>query len=372
MERKVLGVMYHGAAYPPADGARLPREWGAFLEGLAETLDVSVVVYAPLLVRHGQRPPDFSIAASPRLAFSAGRAPLGGPLRQFLSDLRRLDAALVFLPGLRGSAAALLCRRARVPYIVYDGLGPGLWDPPGLRTRIRAITYRAFERFAVRGARGALVAGAKLEERLGRWSETRQTAPATSLRTASPPSQDKRRLVLFVGSLTPRKGVPELLSAWERIAARVRDGWELELIGAGPLDDAVARFARGRSDCAALGYVPHGPELFGHYDEAAILVLPSRNEAFPRVLVEGAAHGCALASAPVGGIAAAFGESYSPEWLIPGDVDSIVAGLSGLMEGSWREAGESAAGWFQATWAERDPVEEAAAFIRSRIPELVT
>lgn len=176
--------------------------------------------------------------------------------------------------------------------------------------------------------------------------------------------------MLFVGSRSERKGIPELLTAWERMPRRICSGWELKSVGAGALSDEVSRFAEHRPDCVAPGYVPHGPELYHHYENAAILVLPSHNEGFPRVLLEGAAYGCALATTRLAGVAAEFNGTYLPQWLVPGDVTSLVDALSGLMVEAWPAAGKDARAWFLLNWAERDPSSETAAFIRTQIPSL--
>jgi glycosyltransferase involved in cell wall biosynthesis len=362
--------MFHGMAYKSGEDVRIPREWGDFVERLAGSLGVSATVYAPLDRVPRQRAPDFSLGSSRRLSFSSGPPIPGGALMPFLRDLRRLDAAFLLLPGLRGVIAAWACRAAKVPYIVYDGLGGGMWDPPGLVTRLRAHLFRRLEPFALRGARGATVAGVELEDRVANWCEVLPVAPITALQAPPEGDQQKKRTVLFVGSLSERKGIPELLTAWERMPRRIRSGWELKIVGAGALSGDVARFAQHRPDCAAPGYVPHGPELYRYYEDAAILVLPSHNEGFPRVLLEGAAYGCALATTQLAGIAAEFNGSYSPQWLVPGDVASLIDALSALMVGAWPAAGKDARAWYLLNWSERSPSFETAAFIRTQIPGL--
>jgi glycosyltransferase involved in cell wall biosynthesis len=198
---------------------------------------------------------------------------------------------------------------------------------------------------------------------------TYRTAPITGVTRAGVVGS-KDREVLYVGSLRPHKGVPELLEAWARLDEASRAGWRLRIVGSGPLDDEIRQFARDRGDCEAVGYVPHGPALYEAYARAAIVVLPSHNEGFPRVLLEAAGHRCALVATPVGGVPDAFRDGYTPEWVTAGDPASIAAGLQRLMSRGWEADGAKALRWFEAGYGGRDRAREIADFMRTLAPEL--
>jgi glycosyltransferase involved in cell wall biosynthesis len=100
------------------------------------------------------------------------------------------------------------------------------------------------------------------------------------------------------------------------------------------------------------------------------VVLPSRNEGFPRVLLEAAAYGCALAATRVGGVAAAFTDGFTPRWIEPGSQRSIGDALLAMMGGDWRDSGDDARRWFRSAFAERDRALEAGAFVVTQIPGL--
>jgi glycosyltransferase involved in cell wall biosynthesis len=362
--------MLHHGAFRDEGEVFIKDVWGSFLDRLAEWLDGSLRLFGPVDRSKEQRFQHFPVSASSRLSFQSGPEIPGGTLIPFARSLRGLDAAMIFLPTLRGLAAAVLCRLAGTPFVVYSGLGATDWNAPGTATRARATLYRVLERVALGTASGAIVAGAELEERFGRRMPTFRTAPVTGVVAEGDPRIPKKRVVLYVGSLSERKGVPELLRAWESLRTGVRRGWELRIAGTGPLTEEVERFAAARDDCSALGYVPHGPELFREYAEAAIVVLPSRNEGFPRVLLEAAAYGCGLTATRVGGVAAAFGVGFEPRWIEPGSERSIATALEGMIEGDWRSAGVGARRWFHGTFAERDRALEAGAFLVTQIPRL--
>jgi D-inositol-3-phosphate glycosyltransferase len=102
--------------------------------------------------------------------------------------------------------------------------------------------------------------------------------------------------VLYVGRLSEEKGVREL-----SVAAA---GVPLVVVGDGPLRDLLP---------AAVGFVPHD-ELGLYYERAAIVCVPSRREGYGFTAREAMAHGRAVVTTGVGGIADA----------IVGDVTGVV------------------------------------------------
>ena len=104
---------------------------------------------------------------------------------------------------------------------------------------------------------------------------------------------------LFVGRLTPEKGVLEMLQAWQRLPHI-----PLAVVGDGPLRGEVSRKV-GQSGSAHI-------KLFGHLSardtqarmrSARFLVFPSRwYEPFPMTLLEAAACGLPAVAAGIGGV----------------------------------------------------------------------
>jgi glycosyltransferase involved in cell wall biosynthesis len=370
--RPHVGVVLHHRGYRDGDGNLFVKDvWGGFLDELADRLGARFTLYTSRDRRPRERFQHFAVAGSRHLTLKCPpQPPPGVALAPFLADLPRLDAVLVFLPTLRGLVAAAACRASHVPFFVYSGTGGNAYAGTQRGVAVRARWYERLESPAIRGARGAIVAGAELEARFRARMPTYRTAPITGV-TAPGAVGEKRREVLYVGSLGAHKGVPELLAAWDHIHADQRGDWQLRLVGSGPLEQDARRYARGRGDCEVLGYVPHGPQLYAAYARAAIFVLPSHNEGFPRVLLEAAAHRCALVATPVGGVPAAFVDGYEPEWVTAGDPRSLAAGLERMMRGAWTAAGADAFGWFEATFGGRDRAREIADFMRTRAPELV-
>jgi glycosyltransferase involved in cell wall biosynthesis len=366
-----VGVMLHHRGYRDDDGNLFIKDvWGGFLDDLAEQLDGRFTLYTSRDRRPRERFQHFRVAGSRRLALRCpAQPPPGIALVPFLADLPRVDAVIVFLPTLRGLVAVAAARLRRVPVFVYSGTGDNAYAGTQRLVATRGRWYARLEGVALRGARGAIVAGTALEGTFRDRMPTYRTAPITGVTTAGV-VRAKDRVVLYVGSLRPHKGVPDLLEAWASLDEATRAGWRLRIVGSGSLDGEVRRFARERDDCEAVGYLPHGPALYEAYARAAVVVLPSHNEGFPRVLLEAAAHRCALVATPVGGVPDAFRDGYAPEWVRAGDPASIAAGLQRLMSGGWEADGEKALRWFDAGFGGRDRAREIADFIRTLAPEL--
>jgi glycosyltransferase involved in cell wall biosynthesis len=367
-----VGVVLHHRGYRDDAGDIYIKDvWGGFLDELADRVGGRLTLYTSRDRRPRERFQHFRMADARHLEIRCpAQPPVGIELLAFVRDVRTFDVVLVFLPTLRGLMAIAVSRAAGVPVFVYSGTGGNAY--PGARRGVvvRRRLYARLETLALHGVRGAIVAGAQLEAAFRDRMPTHRTAPITGLRQPGAVGA-KEREVLYVGSLSTQKGVPELLDAWRCLDESARAGWRLRIVGSGPLEDQVRRYARDREDCEAVGYLAHGPALYGAYARAAVFVLPSHNEGFPRVLLEAAAHRCALVATPVGGVPDAFTDGFEPEWIAAGDPASLARGLQRVMSGSaWEASGAGALGWFQTTFSGRDRAGEIAAFMQGLAPEL--
>ena len=119
--------------------------------------------------------------------------------------------------------------------------------------------------------------------------------------------------VLFVGRLSPEKGILEFLEATEGLARVV--------VGDGPL--------RGRAP-ESVGFIPHDL-LGGYYERAAIVCVPSRREGYGVTAREAMAYGRPVVATEVGGLV----DAVTPEetgLLVPsGDLAALRAALERLL-----------------------------------------
>lgn len=124
-----------------------------------------------------------------------------------------------------------------------------------------------------------------------------------------PPGQLRARLgvaagvplVGFVGRLVPEKDPLFVLSVWEELARRVADA-RFALVGEGPLLPEV-RAAAGRGALAGrVHLLPAATEIAPALRDLTLLLLASRVEGLPLVLIEAAALGTPVVSTALEGI----------------------------------------------------------------------
>lgn len=144
------------------------------------------------------------------------------------------------------------------------------------------------------------------------------------------PDGGPRRL-LFVGNLSDRKGVLDLLSA---LASPQLDttGLQVSLVGGGDL----ARYRRRARELGLESFV----RFEGWCDQARTrellasshaLVLPSHDEVLPLAILEALAHGVAVVTTPVGEIPALLTDGSNALFVSPRDPASLAAGLQRLL-----------------------------------------
>jgi glycosyltransferase involved in cell wall biosynthesis len=106
--------------------------------------------------------------------------------------------------------------------------------------------------------------------------------------------------IVFAGRLIEEKGVFELVNAFEIFKSQHSHA-ELVLIGDDPKGD-VKSFtyeSRVKEDITLTGEVPH-EEAIKLINEADVLVLPSKDEGLPRVVIEAFQLGVPVVATPVG------------------------------------------------------------------------
>lgn len=138
--------------------------------------------------------------------------------------------------------------------------------------------------------------------------------------------------VLFVGNLSERKGVTDLLQALAlpgletaRLEVTLAGGGDVEAYEAKARQlgiDSFVRFA-GWSDQQQVA------RLMARAD---VLVLPSYDEGLPLVILEALANGVAVVCSPVGEIPSVLSDGINASFVQPGDVAGIAAGLRRVLQ----------------------------------------
>ena len=126
---------------------------------------------------------------------------------------------------------------------------------------------------------------------------------------------------LFVGRLTPDKGVHTLLAAWERLGHEI----PLKIAGTGPLAADVEDAARRLVGVEWLGNVPRD-DVLAYMKHAAFLVIPSLwYEAFGVVIAEAYGVGIPVIASDLGSMSGLIRSGHTGLHFRPGDVEDLVS-----------------------------------------------
>jgi glycosyltransferase involved in cell wall biosynthesis len=133
--------------------------------------------------------------------------------------------------------------------------------------------------------------------------------------------------LLFLGYLSERKGVPELLRALASLPTTTHP-WRATLAGGGPVD----QFRKLAEDLGIVDNI----SFPGWVDEAGVralcahadvLVLPSHAEGLAMAILEGLSHGLAVITTPVGAHPEVIEPEVSGLFVTPGDVPALAGVL---------------------------------------------
>jgi len=146
-------------------------------------------------------------------------------------------------------------------------------------------------------------------------------------------------VLLFVGTVMPRKGVTDLIEA---VASVVDDGHDVRLLVAGEngLDETYTRQVTSliaerelEEHVELVGYVPD-EELPGLYARADVFVMPSLEEGFGMAVVEAMAAGTPVIGSRVGAIPRLLGDDECGFVVDAGDVEAVADRISRLLNSS--------------------------------------
>ncbi|HEX3999282.1 MAG TPA: glycosyltransferase family 4 protein [Pirellulales bacterium] len=140
--------------------------------------------------------------------------------------------------------------------------------------------------------------------------------------------------VLYVGYVRHEKGTDLLVDAFSRVLDAMPHA-ELEVVAG--RDEAGRGMAAGfeksltalekKGTVRFLGHRNFGPDLFQCFADADVLVVPSRTEGTPRVLVEARAFGCPVIGTSVGGIPTSITDGVDGLLVPPEDAPALAEAI---------------------------------------------
>jgi len=167
------------------------------------------------------------------------------------------------------------------------------------------------------------------------------------------PAETSRGYALFVGRLSPEKGIHTLLKAWDRQA----DGMVLRIVGDGPFSRAVKEASAKSDSIEGLGY-RQPAEVMDLMAGAEFLIMPSLcYETFGLVTIEALARAKPVIASRLGAMAELVEDGRTGLHFAPGDPDDLADKVTWAREhpAEMRAMGQNARAVFVANYtAERN------------------
>ena len=251
----------------------------------------------------------------------------------------RVDHIHAFWASVPATAALIASRVTGVPF----SFTAHRWDISDDNLLAEKVRRASFARFISR--EGLELARRTLGGRIGGRAEVLHLGIPLPP-PPGPAAARRRAIVLCPAGLIPRKGHDALLTAFRLLADRGLDA-ELWLAGEGPLEGPLrARVAElGVGDRVRfLGHLPRG-RLLGLYERAEVdvVVLASRGEGIPAVLIEAMAHGVPVVATDVGGMHELV-DAATGILVPPGDPPALAAAVERVLRSPELRASMTLAG----------------------------
>lgn len=167
--------------------------------------------------------------------------------------------------------------------------------------------------------------------------------------------------ILTVAGLYARKGIAELIAAFEIVAERHPTA-TLSIVGDGPDRARFEAQARACRHGARIRFAGFQRDPRPWYRSADIFVLASHSEPFGLVIAEAREAGCAVIGSAVGGIPEVLEDGRAGLLVPPADPQALAGALAGLLDdpdrlAQWRAAARDGLGWLDARRVAAETVE---------------
>jgi glycosyltransferase involved in cell wall biosynthesis len=312
----------------PVLNAEAPPRWTSGLPPELEIVPLPAYRDNVDLIRHCYRLiPDLARTILPRLRnwnAVGGVAPSGFGLLCVIAALLRGRRAFLLVRGnvllsLWGEHRGSLLRRIAVTgaLLPFEALSRLL-----VRTGVQTFTFGAALAARYRGPNVHVLSG--------------YARPSVAGSCAPPPlaDPDALRQLLYVGRLTGEKGPDVLLRAFGQLRARGLDV-SLTVVGDGAARENLNSLATELEIGAHvrfIRYIREGEHLREQYLEAGIVVIPSRTEGVPGVLLEAMALGRVIVASAVGGMPGVVAPGQSGVLVPPNDPRALADAIAGMIE----------------------------------------
>ena len=177
----------------------------------------------------------------------------------------------------------------------------------------------------------------------------------------NPPPPLQRPAIVTVAGMRDRKGISELILAFEQIAATMPTA-HLYLIGEGPERPKYEQQAASSPYGDRIHFEGFQPEPSRYLEATDIFVLASKQEPFGLVLAEAREAGCAIIASRVDGIPEALDQGQAGILVPPADPNAIAATLHRLLTHPaqlqhWRDRAQQNLDWLSVNRMHQETLE---------------
>lgn len=144
------------------------------------------------------------------------------------------------------------------------------------------------------------------------------------LQLTSPEQQGNHRTLGFIGQLIPRKGLPDLLNAFDRLHARFPE-LRLQLLGEGRQRDELEALASGLESADAIEFLGFRHDRLERLAGFDLFVMTSSLEGIPRCMMEAMAMEVPVVAYDIPGVDQLVDDEQTGLLAPLGDVDRLVA-----------------------------------------------
>jgi glycosyltransferase involved in cell wall biosynthesis len=136
-----------------------------------------------------------------------------------------------------------------------------------------------------------------------------------------PAFQSPRSLLLFVGRLHEQKGIDVLIDRGDHLLTELSN-FDLVIVGDGPMRSRLAAYRSGSIHKDRIFIVGQSDQVPSWMGRASLVVLPTRYEGMPNVLLEAMSLGKPVATMAVHGVEEVLGEDWCQQAVEPRQWDA--------------------------------------------------
>lgn len=146
-------------------------------------------------------------------------------------------------------------------------------------------------------------------------------------------TQNDKLVISVVSALIERKGIMQLLEAWNSIASEYRESFVLKIAGTGPLEKTIEQYLSKNDldDVILLGHISYD-NIVLLLQSSILSVLPTLEDVYGMTVLEAMACGCAVITTPYAGARELVDEGVDGWISDPMNRDELASTLLEAME----------------------------------------